>query len=69
MVETLQMALRKFDGDPVDTDWAYQIACGSHGVEQMALRNFIQSGPTWIAPKGFIRNKFFPAQDPKLRPM
>jgi hypothetical protein len=54
MVETLQMVLRKFDGDPVDSDWSYQIVCGSHGVEQMALRNFIQGGPTWIALKGHV---------------
>jgi hypothetical protein len=35
----------------------------------MALRNFIQSGPTWIALKGFIWNKFVPARDPKLQQM
>ena len=69
MVETLQMVLRKSDGDPVDTDWAYQIVCGSHGVEQMALCNFVQGGPTWIALKGFIRNKFIPARDQKLQQM
>jgi hypothetical protein len=33
------------------------------------FRNFIQSGLTWIALKGFIRNKFVPARDPKLQQM
>jgi len=69
MVEALQMALRNLDGDLVDTEWAYQIACGAHGLEQTALRNFIQSGPSWMALKSFIRNKFVPARNPKLQQM
>jgi hypothetical protein len=62
MVETLQNALRKFDGDPVDTGWAYQIVCGLHGVEQMALRNFIQSGSPGLRLKVSYEISSFPPE-------